>query len=87
MVYLTMTNNPLDVIDTKFCREHQCFKAFRNGSCISCEEEKSLEQIAKAENKERKMIRDGIKADKILIDDVQTVKRGRGRPKGSKKKS
>jgi len=77
MVYLSMEKNPLDIIQTKFCRQHQCFTAFRNGKCIRCDENVTQELLSKG----KEVIKEFDNSQSIDVP----VKRGRGRPKGSKK--
>lgn len=79
-----MSENPLDIINTKYCREHVCFKAFRNGVCISCSEEK-MKELNKMLDEPAKVIPE-LKELFEKPDVLNVQKKGRGRPKGSKNK-
>lgn len=59
-----------DIIQTKYCKTHACFKAFKNGSCITCQE---IAQLI---------------GDPYIsgVPEIVAIKKGRGRPKGSKNK-
>lgn len=82
-----MSENPLDVINTKYCREHVCFKAFRNGVCIACTEEKDIQKRFIVSEKEAEILKTelGTIPKDIIISEL-IIKKGRGRPKGSKNK-
>lgn len=71
-----MTEKTKDVITSKWCRACECFATHKNGECLRCEHNRPIiaETITQMYEGTEK------------VSDIP-IKRGRGRPKGSKKKN